>query len=391
MMRILIVCEHYWPHTDACSKRMRVMAEELMSRGHDVVVVASETSIQDPSAKLSRHPEAHYYKTFAMKQKTVINRLRNNVSEMANAKSLALSSGKADVVVCTTPPLLLTIGARKVAKKMGAKFVLDVRDIWPDVAYEMGSFTPSSLYGKVFEKVAQRAYFCADLVTTVSPSKRKSLAAKLGAEGGKVKLAANGLDLGFLSQEEDASIVDCYRLDESKPCVYVGNLGLAQGLSTLLGIAEENPSDSFLLFGNGAEEDLLRSEIERRKLDNVRICGRVDSRGVYTLLKHACCAYVALKSSRMVDSVPTKLYEALGCGCPVLLAAQGDSVAVLDECRLGVAVPPEDKSGLVTAYRQLRNASWSDRDRQFSEMCIRDNHSRQKAAVCFADMLEGLK
>ena len=390
-MRILIICEHYWPHTDACAKRMRVMAEELISRNHEVIVVASKTSIPSNDVDLSEHPEAHYYDTFAMKQKTVLNRLRNNLSEMKNATSLALSFDRPDVVVCTTPPLLLTIGARKVAKRFKAKFVLDVRDIWPDVAYEMGSFSPGGLYGRVFERVAQKAYFAADLITTVSPTKQKHLAAKMKACQEKVKLAPNGLDLGFLSQIERKDIIEKYQLKVDNPCVYVGNLGLAQGLSTLLSIAEANPSDRFLLFGGGAEESLLRREISRLELSNVQLCGMVDSSGAFTLLKHAGCAYVALKNSRMTDSVPTKLYEALGCGCPVLLAAQGDSAAVVGECKLGLVVPPEDGSALVEAYRTLRQTDWTEDARQFSVEHICNNHSRQQSAKVFADLIEGLK
>ena len=117
----------------------------------------------------------------------------------------------------------------------------------------------------------------------------------------------------------------------------------------------------------------------------------VDSSGAFTLLKHAGCAYVALKNSRMTDSVPTKLYEALGCGCPVLLAAQGDSAAVVGECKLGLVVPPEDGSALVEAYRTLRQTDWTEEARQFSVEHICNNHSRQQSAKVFADLIEGLK
>lgn len=390
-MRVIIMCEHYWPHTDACSKRMRVMAEELIARGHDVIVIASKTSLQKHDIDVSEHPEAHYYETFVMKEKTVINRLRNNLSEMRNAEKMALSFKSADVVVCTTPPLLLTIGARKVAKRLHAELVLDVRDIWPDVAYEMGSFSPGSIYGRVFERVAYKAYKQATLITTVSPTKRKHLAEKLGIQAAKVELVPNGLDLEFLNQDERKDFVEKYRLEEGKPCVYVGNLGLAQGLSTLLAIARVNPDDRFLLFGGGAEEQLLGQEVKRLGLNNVQLCGKVDQAGAYTLLRHARCAYVALKNSRMTDSIPTKLYEALGCGCPVLLAAQGDSVDVLEECGLGCVAAPEDEQGLRNAYKEVRDTQWTPQQREHSSKLISEKHSRQASAKVFSNLLESLK
>lgn len=389
-MRVLIICEHYWPHTDACAKRMRVMAEELIRRGHEVVVIASKTSNSSCTEDLSGHPEVRYYDAYEMKRKTVINRLKNNLSEMVNAERLALSCGGADVVVCTTPPLLLTIAARKVSRKLKAKFVLDVRDIWPDVAYEMGSFGPSSLYGRVFDWIARRAYDAACLVTTVSPTKQKRLRQKLKASKSIVELAQNGLDLDFLKQSESIDLIEKYSLDKVRPCVYVGNLGLAQGLSTLLGIAAANPCDRFLLFGEGAEGAFLKEEISRMGLDNVSLCGKVNSAGAYTLLKHSGCAYVALKNSKMIDSVPTKLYEALGCGCPVLLAAQGDSAAIVEECGLGVVVPPEDYAGLLAGYEEVRRTNWTTQMREHSRSTICELHSRQQAAKKFADLIEGL-
>lgn len=63
--------------------------------------------------------------------------------------------GEFDVVICTTPPLLLTDSAIRISRHKDAKLVLDIRDIWPDVAYEMGTFTPNSLYGKFFHALHQ--------------------------------------------------------------------------------------------------------------------------------------------------------------------------------------------------------------------------------------------
>lgn len=383
-MRILLLCEHFPPSVDACAKRMKVMADEFTDCGHDVQILASETSLSESMEGYAAPGNVHFYPAFKIVRKTALNRLRNNWSEKVGSERVAKSLGSFDIVVVTSPPLMLAMSGIAIARRTGAKLVFDVRDIWPDVAYEMGSFSERSVYGRFFDRLAKRAYKEASLITTVTKGKAEKLARQLpSGEARKVRLVPNGLDVNFLDAEERPEIVERFGLDEDRPCVYVGNLGLAQGLSSLLDIAEERPEKRFLLFGSGAEEMLLADEVMRRSLANVEICGRIDVRGAFTLLKHAACAYVPLKNSCMIDSVPTKLYEALGCGCPVLLAAQGDAAAIVEESRLGVAAPPEDRAALLQAFDVIIGSSWTEGQKNFASRYIMANHSRQAAAKRF--------
>lgn len=387
-LNVLILCEHFRPSVDACAKRMGCICDALEGAGHDVYVLASETSmLDDPSYVLP--PNVHLYPTYAMQKKTVINRLRNNWSEMVGSVRMATALGEFDVVICTSPPLLLALSGIRIAQRTHARLVFDVRDVWPDVAYEMGSFGEGSLYGRVFQWVADRAYNAAWMVTTVSPGKVRKLMRHVQPEKRDiVRLVPNGIDLAWLEQPEDGKVVERYRLDADPPCVYVGNLGLAQGLSSLLEIAKSRPDVRFLLFGSGAEERLLADKVETEGLSNVELCGRVSQQAAHTLLLHARCAYVPLKNSRMTDSVPTKLYEALGCGCPVLLAAAGDAVAILDDCGLGVAVPPEDVAQQVARFSEVYDRCWTEDERRASKDVISSRYSRQAASRELVAMLE---
>lgn len=386
--RILFLCEHAAPSVDACSKRVTVFAKHFSERGWDVAVLASETSLADAPKDFEPPFRLSYYPAFAMRKKTVISRLRNNASERFGAVRAARGMGRFDVVVCTSPPLMLSSAGIRIARKAEAKLVFDVRDIWPQVAYEMDSFAPGSVYGRVFSYLAQKAYRAATLVTTVTEGKAATLEQSLqGDLAAKVRIVPNGLDVGFLQNEEDMELVRTHRLDEGPVCAYVGNLGLAQGLSSLLHIAEARPHVRFLLFGSGAEEALLRTAVAERRLGNVSLCGRVDERGAYTVLRRATLAYVPLVSSKLANSVPTKLYEALGCECPVVLAAQGDSVRVLEETGLGAAAPPEDKEALLAAFDAVLERDWTVEERRRASERIVSNHSRQAAAELLENLL----
>lgn len=386
--RILFLCEHAVPSVDACSKRITVFADHFAKRGWGVSVLASETSFADSLEGFEPPYFLSCYPAFTMGEKTVVNRLRNNLSECLGAVRVAKKMGVFDVVVCTSPPLMLSSAGVRIARRTRARLVFDVRDIWPQVAYEMGSFDPGSVYGQVFSRLAEKAYRAADLITVVTEGKACKLKKLLDAElAAKVRVVSNGLDAGFLRNREDEALVCEHRLDKGPICAYVGNLGLAQGLSSLLGIAAARPDVRFLLFGSGAEEELLRSEIANRKLSNVSLCGRVDERGAFTVLSRASLAYVPLVSSALTSSIPTKLYEALGCGCPVLLAAQGDAVKVLEEVGLGRSAPPEDNSALLAAFDSVLARSWTTEERHRARDLVLSRHSRQVAARKLEELL----
>ena len=148
--------------------------EVLRAEGIDVQVLASSDSLLDAPEGYEKPRYVTFFETFPLKEKTLINRLKNNFGGLRASVKAAEAMGDFDVVLCTTPPLLLTSAAMTIARKKHAKLVLDVRDIWPDVAYEMGCFTPGSLYGRFFSLIAKRGFRAADLVTTVSAGKVRS-------------------------------------------------------------------------------------------------------------------------------------------------------------------------------------------------------------------------
>lgn len=382
-MRILYLSDSYRPSRSACANRAVVLVDALRDAGHDVRVLASSDSLLAAPADYEKPEHVTFFKTFPLEKKTLVNRLRNNFGGSRESVKVADGMGDFDVVVCTTPPLLLASSAERIARRKRAKLVLDVRDVWPDVAYEMGSFAPGSLYGRFFERLARKAYRAADLVVTVSPGKVSKLGDRVS--GGRVALVPNGIDEGFLQVSEDSGIMERFRLDEGPICSYVGNIGLAQGLGTLLDIAKARGGVRFLLFGKGADEEKLKARAENEGIENVEFCGTIDGAGVQTVLKHSTLTYIPLVSSNLSDSIPTKTYEALACGCPVLMAASGDAAALVEESGLGLHAPPEDINAILCAFNVLSQNPYSSEEREKAANWVFEMHSRQKFARVFVE------
>ena len=402
-MKILIHTDEYYPTPQACSYRMQVFADTFLSLGHEVTVITSSANKSNGVVNLSSHRERILYSpAITMKKKTALMRMLNNLSFGISSIFTALRAGKADVVLTTSPPPLVSIPGWFIARCKGAKLVYDVRDIWPDVALEMGSFSEGSFFCRVFRWITGFMYKHADMVTTVSPGKvekvRGHVASRPGLHSGpahtdKVKLVGNGLDEKVTQLPFDQSVVDQYGLDTKPTCVYIGNIGLAQGLGALLDVAAKTKHRDmqFLLFGAGAEKAALERRVKEEGLDNVKLCGVIAHDKVRSVLSRAKLSFIPLKNSNMRDSIPTKVYEALGIGCPVLLVAEGDACAIVEEAGLGRCISPDHVDGLTALFDEMMDHyDEMTCHREGAVALMREKYSRQNIAVRFELTLRAL-
>ena len=382
-MRILLHTEEYLPTALACAIRMDVFANELRNLGHDVTMIAGSNHLNGKED--GKREGVIYAPTIKMRKKTTLLRLVSNLSFAVSSVFSAMGAGKFDVVITTSPPPLVSISGWLIAKMKGAKLVYDVRDIWPDVALEMGSFTKESLFCRVFQWIADFMYRRADLITTVSPGKVAKLYNKLDENlRDKVRLISNGYDLRSDQENQDNSAVEQFGLKDQFTCVYIGNIGLAQGLESLLEIAEhtKHKDVQFLIFGKGAQREVLEAQAKERGLAQVRFCGSLSHEQVAPVLSATKISYIPLKNENMRDSIPTKLYESLAMGCPVLLAAVGNAADILSECGLGCSVSPNYVREIVEKFdTMVEQYDEICRNRQAAMRIIREKHSRQCAVA----------
>lgn len=371
-MRLLLHMGDPYVIDNPCTKRMRTFKEEFEKQGHKVIILAPETI----NAKAEEG--VVYCKTPPLKKKTNFYRLINGVGFALQSIKEAKKVGKIDVVLTTCPPPLINIAGWYIARRKHAKLIYDVRDIWPDVAVEMGSFTEKSIYYKVFDFIKKFMVRHADLVTAVSDGKVEKLSALVKRK--KVVCVSNGFYEPFLENSINENLFSKIKNYRGVKCIYVGNLGLAQGLMQLLEIAEKCKKNdleaSFVIYGSGAEEKQLKEYVYNKRLDNVHFEGRLPNKDMYTVLKAGDFSFVPLVNANLKDSIPTKLYESLGVGCPVLLAAEGDSVNVLKETGYGVAVSPYNSEELWNGFLKVFHREQNIFEKKDCAMeIIRDKYS----------------
>jgi colanic acid biosynthesis glycosyl transferase WcaI len=139
--------------------------------------------------------------------------------------------------------------------------------------------------------------------------------------------------------------------------LYAGTVGMSQGVGTLMDAAQllGRKSDvEILIAGDGAEGPDLRRRLANGGLHNVTMLGRVPHERIPELYAEADAAVVLLRDKPLFEgALPTKMFEAMSAGRPVILSAAGEAASLVEEASCGVVVPPERPRELAAALTDL--------------------------------------
>jgi glycosyltransferase involved in cell wall biosynthesis len=210
----------------------------------------------------------------------------------------------------------------------------------------------------MLERLELRMYRDATRIVCVTQSFIESLASR-GISKAKLDFVPNGVVPAFWQAASRSDARRDMGLAESDILVsYVGTIGMAHGLSTVLGSAAElkstAPEVKVLIVGDGAELDALKAAAAAQGLSNVRFTGLVPRETVPSILAATDIALVTLRPSDVFKTVlPSKMFEAMAARCAIVLGVDGEARATLERAGGGVAVKPGDVAALTTAVRDL--------------------------------------
>jgi len=277
--------------------------------------------------------------------------------------SFALSSvfqgygpaGRPDVVIATSPQFLVTLSGWVLSRLKGTPLVTEIRDLWPDSIVAVGAFPATSPLVRGLGVLERFIYRQSDLVISVT----RSFVPLLRDRGARrVVFISNGADpAAFASPADRTAVRARFGLGERFVASFVGTLGMAHGLDTVLDAAEILRGRSDVLFwlvGEGARRAELQAEARRRGLDNVRFEGQVPRGDIPDVLAASDTALVLLRPDPLFETVlPSKMFEAMAAACPVILGVRGESRALLEESGGGVGIEPGNGAALARAVLEL--------------------------------------
>jgi glycosyltransferase involved in cell wall biosynthesis len=266
-----------------------------------------------------------------------------------------------EVIIASSPQLLVGLSGWWLASTRRVPFVFEVRDLWPESLNAVGVGGKGLLLHRTLGGIAKFLYGRADRIVVVSEAFKPHLIEHWRVPAEKIDVVENGVETELFRPADPAANTALRKqLDiESRFVVsYIGTVGMAHGLETLLEASAklqfQNPAVLFLIIGEGAEKQRIKTVAESRRLTNVRFLAQQPREKIAAFISASDCCLVLLKKTDVFKTViPTKMLEFMSCESPVILGVEGEARRILQEAGAGLAIEPENADALVSAIQQL--------------------------------------
>ncbi len=393
----------------APSARVSELSRHWVRQGHEVTVLTGFPN--HPDGVVRPEYREHFWRGFCREKFEDVEVLRTFLLPFPNRKpfervlnytSFSISAGIAasfinrpDVVIATSPQLLVGLSGWWLSRLKRVPFVLEVRDLWPESLAGTGVGNQSSLMYKSVEKIAGFLYRAANAIVVVTPAFRTHLVDQWDVPAQKISIVPNGVETALFSpQAAPSEVRQKLGLQGKFVISYIGTLGFAHGLETLIDSAERlqtsAPEVHFMLVGEGADRERIFSMAQSRKLRNVLFVPQQPRERIPAYISASDACVVLLKGSQIFETViPTKMLEFMSCARPVILAVRGQAQRILEAAEGGICIAPDDPAALCSAVLQLRanSSAGPDMGRRGRNYIVREL-SRQSTARQYLSLLE---
>ncbi len=407
-MNILVVSMFFPPEMGAPAGRFFDFAQHWVRRGHHVTVITGFPNF--PGGRIHDGYRGRFFqreeidgidvwRCWLFTRRGRLGRPLAYASWLLSATLVAVfGRWKADVVVATSPPPIVGLPGRIAAWRRGVPLVFDIRDIWPEAIVQSGRLT-NPLVIRAFEWVARYLYRTSTRVTAVTEGWVERLV-ELGVPTTKSAVLPNGVDVGGFDEDAANALPgDFEALDpEAHWFTYAGILNTPQGLEVILEAAaqlqQRRPElyarSQFVLVGEGPRETELKEMRDRLALDRVIFIPRQPRWAIYALLNRSFAVLVTLRPRKDTSTVPSKIYECMASGRPVLFSAAGLGADTIRRAGGGTVTEPANPEALcdaVCAY--LDDPQQADADGAAGRNFVEQSYDRRKIARSFEDLLAG--
>jgi colanic acid biosynthesis glycosyl transferase WcaI len=402
-MKVLIHTMYYLPEFGSAPILMNELAEFLSGRGHNVEVL---TTIPRPP-----HHKPYRGKLYVREnnngfpvKRVLTNFTVHHIGRLVAWSIYTLASminlfqvRRGDVLFLRLPPLQLGVTGALAARWKKAKILLNVQDIHPDLSIESGLLRSPRLikWALAFEKWI---YSHSRDILVISEGFKKNLVDK-GVDPEKIKIIPNWVDTDFLKPlPKDNPLSRRLGIRDRFVVMYSGTISISS-ISTLENILEsaarlrDDPDIRFVIVGEGFKKEQLVKKAKSLALGNVTFLPFQPYADLPALLASADVLLVPLDKEKSLLSVPSKLYNFMAAGRPIMgLAHQSSEVrSLIVETGCGLCVSPDDIAEMAESFRWLRDhqaerAQMGGNSRHFAEA----NYSKTVVLGHLEQIIKGL-
>lgn len=348
------------------------LARELVKKGHEVTIFASGFDHhirQYLKIKPGEKMRVEEYDGVRFVWVNTLPYTKNDWRRVLNMLSygwrvLRCSRGlsKPDAVIGSSMHPFAALAGWWLARRYKAKFIFEVRDLWPQTAVDMGAMKKNSLPAKLLYAWEKFMYNKAKKIIVLLPYAKDYVASR-GINPEKVFWLPNGVNLERFDHpaplEEGSEVAEVFEQYRDKfKVVYTGAHGPANGLEVIIHAAsifqDRNLGIHFFLIGDGPDKDRLISVAKEKRLNNVSFLPPVPKALVPSILEKADLLVHTIKKMEVLQygMSPNKMYDYLASAKPIVTSIEAKNNPV-EEANAGIAVEPENPEALAEAIVKI--------------------------------------
>jgi colanic acid biosynthesis glycosyl transferase WcaI len=406
-LKILYISQYFPPEMGAPAARVSELSRHWVEAGHEVTVLTGFPN--HPDGVLRPEYRKHFRRGVFRERTEGVNvvrtwllpfpnrkpyeRILNYSSFCASASFTGAFLQRPDVVIATSPQLLVGLAGWWIARVKRVPFVLEIRDLWPESLAAVGVGSANSRLHRTIAKLSAFLYREANHIVVVTPAFRQRLIRDWRVPARKISVVQNGVETALFSPGHvDPNLRAGGRFVAS----FIGTIGLAHGLETLIAAAErlqrEAADVSLMLVGEGADRDRVHAMAQSKRLENICFIPQQPREKVPSYICAADVCLVLLRRSEVFETViPTKMLEFMSCSRPVILGVKGQAQQILESANAGICIEPGDPDALCAAILQLKqNAGLRETLGRNGREYIVQNLSRSRTAANYVEVLNTL-
>jgi glycosyltransferase involved in cell wall biosynthesis len=356
-MRIIILTQYFYPEMGAPQNRLLELALGLQKLNWEVEVVTAMPNY--PTGKIFRKYNnriycrentqgivTHRYWMYPSNSSSTFPRVMSMLSFSSAAifSFFKVRKFMPDYVLVESPPLTLAFTGWMLSKFLDSKLIMNVSDLWPLSAKELGAINEGYTYRWLLQLESflyHRSHICTgqsqEIVDYVSRIKPKN-----------TWLLRNGVDV---TRFNNSTSVRTNRI------VYAGLIGVAQGIDSICENINFNELGlEFHIYGSGGGVSQLNEFLKKNLNNGIKYCGVISRDEIPVILGQYDAMLVSLVKN-IYGAVPSKIYEAMAAGLPIVFSGEGEGAQIVTQNNIGWISQPGDWSGLIQNLKTLINLS----------------------------------
>tara|TARA_B100000579_G_C22815020_1_gene847361 strand:+ start:760 stop:1953 length:1194 start_codon:yes stop_codon:yes gene_type:complete len=370
---VFIITQYFPPEIGASASRWGDYVNILIKNNHKVTVLSQAPHYPNKTyfsgydnswCKIDKRSNGLTIlrsKAYASDRKTFYKKICHYFVFMLGAMINSRKVKNYDLLIISSPPLFTGLIGLYMKFFFKNKFWLDIRDLWPDSALELGQIKKGILYraGKKLESII---YESAEGFIFPVPGFRAYLKNYPNKISRKPMIELlNGVSEDFIRKSKLINVDN----DKKFTVLYSGNLGLAQDLKTIVQAA--NLLSEYDIYFKIIGQGVCKSDIEllaKPYLNKIDFHDALSREELIKFIKKSSICLVPLKNKKLFESaLPSKMFEYMACAKPVILGVRGEAEKIINSSKAGIVVEPENSRMLadaIVAYYKDKEKCESD-------------------------------